>query len=246
VGEPSVLWDAATRLGIDAGAAAPAIEAGLIEFGIRVQFRHPLVRSAAYRSASLAEKQSAHRALAEATDPRLDPDRRAWHRAQGAPGPDETVAVELENSADRALARGGMAAAAAFLERAAMLTPAPARRVARMFAAAKAKRDAGALDAALGLLVAVQAGPLDARQTAQVEYLRGEIAFDQLHVRDAAQLLNSAAGHFETLRSESASLRCRPPPVQARRARSRRGQSTCCSTGMRSDTPTATRLLHRC
>jgi DNA-binding CsgD family transcriptional regulator len=204
VGEPSVLWDAATRLGIDAGAAAPAIEAGLIEFGIRVQFRHPLVRSAAYRSASLAEKQSAHRALAEATDPRLDPDRCAWHRAQGASGPDETVAVELENSADRALARGGMAAAAAFLERAAMLTPAPARRVARMFAAAKAKRDAGALDAALGLLVAVQGGPLDARQTAQVEYLRGEIAFDQLHVRDAAQLLNSAAGHFETLRSESA------------------------------------------
>ena len=110
VGEPSVLWDAATRLGIDAGAAAPAIEAGLIEFGTRVQFRHPLVRSAAYRSASLAEKQSAHRALAEATDPRLDPDRRAWHRAQGAPGPDETVAVELENSADRALARGGMGA----------------------------------------------------------------------------------------------------------------------------------------
>ncbi|MGB9307063.1 MAG: AAA family ATPase, partial [Mycobacterium sp.] len=123
VGEPSLLWDAAARLGIDAGAAAAAIEAGLIEFGTRVQFRHPLVRSAAYRSASLAEKQSAHRALAEATDPRLDPDRRACHRAQGAPGPDETVAMELENSADRALGRGGVAAAAAFLERAAMLTP---------------------------------------------------------------------------------------------------------------------------
>ena len=187
-----------------AGAAASAIEAGLIEFGTRVQFRHPLVRSAAYRSASLAEKQSAHRALAEATDPRLDPDRRAWHRAQGAPGPDETVALELENSADRALARGGMAAAAAFLERAAMLTPMPARRAARMFAAAKAKRDAGALDAALGLLVAVQAGPLDARQTAEVEYLRGAIAFDQLRAREAAQLLHSAAGHLESLCAESA------------------------------------------
>ena len=203
VGEPSLLWDAAARLGIDAGAAAPAIEAGLIEFGTRVQFRHPLVRSAVYRSASLAEKQSAHTVLAEATDPGLDPDRRAWHRAQGASGPDETVAIELENSADRALARGGVAAAAAFLERAAMLTPSPGRRAARMLDAAKAKRDAGALDAALRLLVAVGNGPLDAVQTAHVDYLRGEIAFDRWHVRDAVRLLHSAAGHFEGVSAES-------------------------------------------
>jgi DNA-binding CsgD family transcriptional regulator len=203
VGEPSLLWNAAAWLGIEAEAAAPAIDARLVDIGTRVQFRHPLARTAAYRSASLAEKQTAHWALAEATDPRVDPDRRAWHRAQAAPGPDETVAVELENSADRALARGGIAAAAAFLERAAMLTPAPARRAARMLAAAKAKRDAGALDAALGLLVAAEAGPLDAVQTAQVEYLRGEIAFDQLRVREAAQLLQSAAGRFESLCAES-------------------------------------------
>ncbi len=203
VGDPSLLWNAAARLGIDAGAAAPAIEAGLIDIGTRVQFRHPLVRSAAYRAASVADKQDAHRALAEATDPRADPERRAWHRAQAAPGPDETVAAELENSAGRALARGGVAAAAAFLERAAMLTPAPDRRAARLLAAAKAKRDAGALDAALGLLAAMEAGPLDALQAAEMEYLRGEIAFDQLRVRDAFRLLQSAAGRFETLCAES-------------------------------------------
>ena len=203
VGDPSLLWNAAARLGIDAEAAEPAIEAGLIDIGTRIKFRHPLVRTAAYRSAPKAEKQPAHRALAAATDPGVDPDRRAWHRAQAALGPDEAVAVELENSADRALARGGIAAAAAFLERAATLTPTPARRAARMLAAAKAKRDAGALDAALGLLVAVETGPLDALQTAQVGYLRGEIAFDQLRVREAAQLLQSAAGRFDSLCVES-------------------------------------------
>ena len=203
VGEPSVRWNAAARLGLDPEAATPAIEAGLIDFGTRAQFRHPLIRSVVYRSASVADKRDIHRALAEATDPRMDPDRRAWHRAQAAQGPDETVAAELEGSADRALGRGGIAAGAAFLELAAMLTPAPDRRAARMLAAAKAKRDAGALDAALGLLVRVEAGPHDALQTAQVEYLRGEIAFDQLRVREAARLLQGAAGRFESLCAES-------------------------------------------
>jgi len=204
VGEPTVLWDAAARLGVFVEDAAAAIDAGLIEFATRVQFRHPLVRSAAYRSASVGERQQAHRALAEATDPGLDPDRRAWHRAQGAAGPDEDVAEELQRSAGRAQARGGMAAAAAFLERAAALTPEPTRRARRMVAAATAKRDAGGLDAALGLLVAVEASPLDALQTAQVEYLRGEIAFDQLRLQDAARLLQSAATHFEPLNAEAA------------------------------------------
>ena len=203
VGEPSVRWDAAARLGLDPGAATPAIDAGLIDFGTRVQFRHPLIRSVVYRSTSVADKRKIHRALADATDPRLDPDRRAWHRAQAAAGPDETVAAELEGSAARALARGGVAAGAAFLELAAALTPAPDRRAARMLAAAGAKRDAGALDAALGLLVRVDAGPHDALQRAQVEYLRGEIAFDQLRVREALQLLQSAAGRFESLCAES-------------------------------------------
>ena len=199
VGDPLLVWRAAGRLGIGTEAATPAAEAGLIEFGARVRFRHPLVRSAAYRSASVQERQDVHRALAEVTDPELDPDRRAWHRAQAAPGPDEDVAEELERSAGRAQARGGLAAAAAFLERAAMLTPEPGRRAQRLLAAARAKRDAGALDAALGLLVAVEAGPLDALRTAEVEHLRGQIAFDQRRVGDAARLLLSAARRLEPL-----------------------------------------------
>ena len=204
VGDPVLVWRAAERLAIGAEAAMHAVEAGLIEFDTRVRFRHPLVRSAAYRSASLEEKQEAHRVLAEATDPKTDPDRRAWHRAQAAPGPDEDVAEELERSAGRAQARGGLAAAAAFLERAAMLTPEPARRAQRLLAAARAKRDAGAPDAALGLLVALEAGPLDALRSAQVEHLRGQIAFDQRRIGDAARLLLSAARRLEPLDANSA------------------------------------------
>ena len=204
VGEPSLLWRAAERLAIGTEDATPAVEAGLIEFGARVQFRHPLVRSAAYRSASLQERQDVHGALAEVTDPEIDPDRRAWHRAQAAPGPDEAVAEELERSAGRAQARGGLAAAAAFLERAAMLTPEPARRVQRLLAAAKVKRDAGALDAALGLLVTVEAGALDERQAAEVERLRGQIAFDQRRAGVAAPLLLGAARRLEPLDADLA------------------------------------------
>jgi DNA-binding CsgD family transcriptional regulator len=203
-GEPSLLWRAAERLGIGAEGATPAVEAGLIEFGARIRFRHPLVRSAAYRSASLHERQDVHRALAEVTDPAIDPDRRAWHRAQGTPGPDEDVAEELECSAGRAQARGGLAAAAAFLERAAMLTPDPARRTRRLLEAARAQRDAGALDVALGLLVAVDAGPLDARLSAEVERLRGQIALEQQRGSDAAQLLLSAARRLDPLNAELA------------------------------------------
>src|SRR5215467_14295406 len=198
-GDPLLVWRAAGRLGIPVEAAAPPAEAGLVEFGARVVFRHPLVRSAVYRSASLQERQQVHRALAEATDPDSDPDRRAWHQAQAAPGPDEGVAAELERSADRAQARDGVAAAAAFLERAATLTPEPARRAQRLLAAARAKRDAGAMDAALGLLVSVEAGPRGALRTAEVEYLRGGIAAEQRRSRDAARLLLSAARRFEPL-----------------------------------------------
>jgi DNA-binding CsgD family transcriptional regulator len=199
VGEPSLVWRAAERLAIGTEAATPAVEAGLIEFSARVRFRHPLVRSAAYRSASLQERQDVHRALAEVTDPEVDPDRRAWHGAQAAPGPDEDVAEELERSAARAQARGGLAAAAAFLERAATLTPEPSRRAKRLLEAARANRDAGALDAALGLLVAVEAGPLDALLTAEVERLRGQIALEQQRGSEAARLLVSAARRLEPL-----------------------------------------------
>ena len=204
VGEPLLVWRAAERLGIGTEAATPTVEAGLIEFGSRVSFRHPLVRSAAYRSASLQERQNVHRALAEVTDPEVDPDRRAWHRAQAAPGPDEDVASELEHSAGRAQGRGGLAAAAAFLERAATLTPEPARRAQRLLAAATAKHAAGALDAALGLLVAVEAGPRDALRIAEVEHLRGQVALEQQRGSDAAQLLLSAATRLEPLDADSA------------------------------------------
>jgi DNA-binding CsgD family transcriptional regulator len=198
-GDPLLVWRAAGRLGIPTAAGAPAAEAGLVEFGARVRFRHPLARSAAYVSAPIQQRQEMHGALAEATDAEADPDRRAWHRAQAAAGPDEDVALALERSAGRAQARGGLAAAAAFLERAGLLTPDPVRRAQRLLAAARATREAGALDAALGLLLATEAGPLDAAQAAEVERLRGQIAFDQDRCADAARLLLRAARLFEPL-----------------------------------------------
>jgi len=198
-GDPVLVWRAAGRLAIGTEAAGPAVEAGLAEFGARVRFRHPLVRSAAYRSASVQTRQELHGALAEVTDPAVDPDRRAWHRAQAAPGPDEEVAAELEQSAGRAQRRGGLAAAAAFLERSAELTLDPARRAQRALAAAQAKYQAGALDAALGLLAMAQAGPLDELQRARGDLLRAQIAFASSHGRDAPPLMLSAAKQLETL-----------------------------------------------
>jgi DNA-binding CsgD family transcriptional regulator len=198
-GDPLLVWRAAERLGIPVAAGAPARGAGLVEFGVRVRFRHPLARSAAYRSPSVQQLQEVHGALAEVTDSAADPDRRAWHRAQAAPGPDEDVAAELERSAGRAQARGGLAAAAAFLERAALLTPEPACRAQRLLAAAQAHRDAGELDAALGLLVVAEAGPPNPRQAAEVERLRGEIATDQGRDSEAARLLLRAARLLEPL-----------------------------------------------
>ncbi|MFD9698719.1 AAA family ATPase [Lentzea sp. NPDC059081] len=193
LGDATLLWQAAGLLGLGADPAAAALETGLVELGARVRFRHPLVRSAAYRSASTADRLRVHRALADVTDAAIDPDRRAWHRAQGTAAPDEEVAAALENTASRAQARGGLLASAAFLEQAAVLTPSPALRASRELAAARAKRDAGALEAALRLLSAVEAGPPDERRSAEVEHLRGHIAFDQRRVADAAPLLFSAA-----------------------------------------------------
>ena len=198
-GDPVLVWRAAGRLAIGAGAAGPAAEAGLAEFGGRVRFRHPLVRSAAYRSVSAETRQELHRALAEATDPAVDPDRRAWHRAQAAPGPDEAVAAELELCAGRALARGGLAAAAAFLERSAGLTLDPAHRAQRALAAAQAKLQAGASDAALFLLAMAQAGPLDELASARVDLLRGQLAFAAGLGSDAPPLLLKAARRLESL-----------------------------------------------
>src|SRR3954452_6442729 len=204
VGEPLLVWRAAERLRIPPEAATPAIEADLLEMRTQVRFRHPLVRSAAYRSASPAERHALHAALAEATDVETHPDRRAWHRAQAAPAPDEDVAGELERSAARAQARGGIAASAAFLENAATLTPEPAERVRRLLAAAHAKRDAGALEAAVQLLTAAEAGPMSTLQAAEAEHLRGDVAFDQRRAGDAAQLLVGAARRLEPLEPELA------------------------------------------
>jgi DNA-binding CsgD family transcriptional regulator len=199
VGDVSLLWRAAEQLGIRGDAGKPAEEAALIDLGIRVRFRHPLVRSAAYRAAHFRDRQEVHRALAEATDRDTDPDRRAWHRAQAASEPDEAVAGELERSADRAQARGGTAAAAAFLARAAELTPDPAGRGRRALAAAQAKFDAAASDAALELLATAELAPLDELQRVQLERLRAEIAFARTRGRDAPALLFDAARRLEPL-----------------------------------------------
>ncbi|WP_028062250.1 helix-turn-helix transcriptional regulator [Solirubrobacter soli] len=193
VGDPLLILRAAASLGLGRADASPADAAGLLTFGPHVRFRHPLVRSAAYRSASLPDRRRVHRALGEATDPEADPDRRAWHRAQAAAGPDEEVAGELERSAGRARARGGYAAAAAFLERAADLSEEPSRRTRRALAAARLKHLAGAPEAALTLLVVAQTGPLDELQRAQVDLVRGQIAFTISRGTDAPPLLLSAA-----------------------------------------------------
>jgi DNA-binding CsgD family transcriptional regulator len=203
VGDPVVLWQAAEHLGIMVDAATPAAGAGLVEFGARVQFRHPLVRSAAYRAAPLRERQHIHRALADVT-PDADADRRAWHRAEAALGPDEEVAGELERAASRAQGRGGLAAAAAFLERAALLTPDPEARARRVLAAASATRDAGALEEALTLLAAAEGGSLDARSAAEAERLRGRIAFEQARWVEAARLLLNAATRLEPIDAAAA------------------------------------------
>jgi DNA-binding CsgD family transcriptional regulator len=198
-GDPALLWRAADRIGIGAGAADVAESEGWLEFGARVTFRHPLVRSATYGAASPGERRKVHQALAAATDPQLDPDRRAWHRAQAMPEPDEDVAAELERSAARAQARGGLAAAAAFLERSAALSPQPGRGAERALAAAQAMAQAGAFDAALRLLATAEAGPLGDFQRARADLLRGQLAFASGRGSDAPPLLLKAAKLLEPL-----------------------------------------------
>ncbi|WP_307789517.1 ATP-binding protein [Mycolicibacterium baixiangningiae] len=192
-GDAALLWRAANHLGIDREAAAPAETARLLEIDTRVRFRHPLVRSAVYRAATAPELRRAHHALAIATDPQADPDRRAWHRAQSVLGTDEEAAAELERSADRALARGGFAAAAAFLRRATDLTPEPANRARRALDAANAKHCAGAPEAALELLESVDAGGLDALQRARLELLRAQITFHLTQGSEVPGMLLGAA-----------------------------------------------------
>jgi DNA-binding CsgD family transcriptional regulator len=198
-GDPMLLWRAAGLVGIGRGAGARAQSAGLLEIGTRVRFRHPLVRSAIYRAAPPEDRHALHGALAEATDPDLDPDRRAWHRAHATADPEEDVACELERSAGRAERRGGLAAAAAFLVRAAELTPDQSRRAERELGAAQAMVQAGAFESARGLLAAARARPLDEVGRARVELLLGRIAWAVDHGSAAPPLLLSAAKRLEPL-----------------------------------------------
>ena len=199
VGDIPLFWRAVERLGIRPEAAAAAVAAGLIELGDRTRFRHPIVRSAVYRSATPAERREVHRALAHATDPALDPDRRAWHRACAALHPDETVATELEQSAKRALAHGGVAAAAAFLKLSAALTPDPARRVRRALDSAQFKVHAGEFDDAAALLDGTRAAPLDDAARARVDLVRAELSFATNRGDEALPLLLAAAATLEPL-----------------------------------------------
>jgi hypothetical protein len=197
LGDPVLLLRAATELGIDVDAAAAAEQAGLYEIGERWSFRHPLVRSAVYRSATGQERRVVHSALADATNPELDPDRRAWHRAQATASPDEAVAAELERTAARAKSRGGHAAAAAFLERAALLTPDASARAERALAAAAVLVEAGAFDGASALLATAEAGPLDEFQRTRAELIHGQIALFSGFGADASGLLLNAAKRVE-------------------------------------------------
>ena len=199
VGDPLLLWRAAERLGIGTAAASSAEEDGLLVIGEGVMFRHPLVRSAVYRSAAVEDRRAAHLALAEATDRQADPDRRAWHLAAASAGPDEEVAVELEHSAGRAQARGGLAAAAALLQRAVTLTGDPRRRAERALAGAEASMQAGMFDGARGLLATAEVGPLTELQRARLHLLRAEAAYSESRDGSAPALLLEAAKQLDQL-----------------------------------------------
>src|SRR5882762_9280358 len=198
-GDPALLIRAAELVGLGVDAATPAEAVGLIELAEQVRFSHPLVRSAIYRAAPLADRQAVHRALADATDGQADPDRRAWHRAQASLGADEDLAAELERSAERAQARGGLAAAAAFLERAAALTPDRGRRARRALAAAQAKYLAGSPQAALTLLESAASAPMDALAVALAQRLRGRIALHVGRSGEGAPVLSDASQRLESL-----------------------------------------------
>jgi DNA-binding NarL/FixJ family response regulator len=197
VGDSLLLWRAAKQLGIGLATADDLQAQGLLTLGERVTFRHPLVRSAVYRSAAAEDRRAAHLALAEATDRDADPDRRAWHLAAGTLGPDERIALELERSAARAQARGGMAATGAFLQRAVTLTQDPGRRAGRALAAAEAAFQAGAFDAALRMIASAEASPLDELQLARADLVRGHVAFASGLSSDAPPLLLKAARRLE-------------------------------------------------
>jgi len=204
VGDPALILRAARVLGLDTGTMNLAAAADLVGFGVNVRFRHPLVRSAAYRAAAADDRRAVHEALATVTDPLADPDRRAWHCAHATAGPDESVAEELINSASRAMRRGGVAAAAAFWARAVALTPDPGQRASRALAAAGAKYAAGDFEAAQALLVTAEVGPLGELDEARVQRMRAQIAFALRRGSDAPPLMLQAAQRIQSLDAELA------------------------------------------
>jgi DNA-binding CsgD family transcriptional regulator len=199
VGDVDLVRRAMQRLGIGSEAIPAAESTGLLEVRHRVEFRHPLVRSAVYGAAVPEERRTVHQALADVTDPIGDPDRQAWHRSRAAAGPDESIATALEQSADRALGRGGLTSAAAFLESAARLTPSADRRAQRSLAAAQAKATAGVFDDALALIAEAQAGPLDATASARVDLLQAQISYYSAGGNKGLPLLLAAAARLERL-----------------------------------------------
>jgi DNA-binding CsgD family transcriptional regulator len=204
VGDPALIFRAAQVLGLDTGTVNLAAASDLLEFGANVRFRHPLVRSAAYRAAAADDRRSVHAALAAVTDPLADPDRRAWHLAHATAGPDEAVAEELISSAGRAMRRGGVAAAAAFWERAVALTPDAGERTSRALTAAEAKYAAGDFEAAQALLVTAEVGPLGELDEARVQRMRAQVAFALRRGGDAPPLMLRAAQRLQSLDAELA------------------------------------------
>lgn len=205
-GDSVIVWRAASALGISPQDVAPAIDAGLAEIGVRIWFRHPMVRSAVYGAASQADRQAAHQRLADATDPDTDPDRRAWHQALGSPGPDEDIAEALERSADRAKARGGFAAAGALLERSVALSIDPSGRTQRILSASEAHLEAGSYDIAAGLLASAEAAVLDDAGRIRLELLKAAHSVSGGDVRDAPELWLGAAKLLEAVDRKAASI----------------------------------------
>ena len=233
VGDPLLLWRRPPRSGSAPARRRRPTAAGLIELGAQVRFRHPLVRSAVYRRAPRRRTAGASTARSpRPPTPSVDPDRRAWHRAQATAGLDEDVAAELERSAGRAQARGGLAAAAAFLERAAELTPDPARRARRALAAAQAKHQAGAPDAALRLLAMAEAGPLD-----ELEQRAGAAAARADRVRHDARPRRAAAAARggQAARAARRDARARDLPRRVRRGARR--PTAWCAAATRARSP---------
>ncbi len=212
-----MIAQAAEHVGVSPADIVPAEDAGLVEIGLHVRFRHPLVRLAAYRSATPSERRQAHEALAAATDPERDPDRRAWHRALGASGPDEGAAAQLERSASRAKARGGLAAAAAFLARAAELSPDPTQRGQRALTAARLKFDAAAPESAEYLLTIAAASPLEELDRARLKRLRAQIALCTALIRAVQRAARASpsrlpSGPARCFTTASANTQRRGPP----------------------------------